>query len=128
RLSMKSQCLKFAVMALVAAGMAFAQQPVNVANVPHVIVNTAPTTAVTESGTWNMNANATLAAETTKVIGTVNVAAAQSIGVTGTFWQATQPVSGTFYQATQPVSGTFWQTTQPISIAPAQSFSTVTNA
>lgn len=27
------------------------------------------------------------------------------IGVTGTFWQATQPVSGTFFQATQPVSG-----------------------
>lgn len=26
------------------------------------------------------------------------------IGVTGTFWQATQPVSGTFFQATQPVS------------------------
>ena len=38
-----------------------------------------------------------------------------TFGVTGTFWQATQPVSGTFYQATQPVSGTFWQTTQPIS-------------
>ncbi len=36
-------------------------------------------------------------------------------GVTGTFWQATQPVSGAFYQATQPVSGTFWQATQPVS-------------
>lgn len=36
---------------------------------------------------------ATLAAETTKVIGTVNVSAGQTIGVTGTFWQATQPVS-----------------------------------
>jgi len=47
---------------------------------------------------------ATLSAETTKVIGTVNVAAAQTIAVTGTFWQATQPVSGTFWQATQPVS------------------------
>lgn len=51
--------------------------------------------------------------------------------VSGTFWQATQPVSGpltdvqlrasplsvtgTFFQATQPVSGTFWQTTQPVS-------------
>jgi hypothetical protein len=60
-----------------------------------------------------------------------------TIGVTGTFWQATQPVSiatmpttpvtGTFWQATQPVSiatmpttpvtGTFWQATQPVSIA-----------
>jgi len=29
-----------------------------------------------------------------------------TLGVTGTFWQATQPVSGTFWQATQPVSGT----------------------
>lgn len=27
-----------------------------------------------------------------------------TIGVAGTFWQATQPVSGTFWQATQPVS------------------------
>jgi hypothetical protein len=27
-----------------------------------------------------------------------------AIGVTGTFWQATQPVSGTFWQATQPIS------------------------
>ena len=27
-----------------------------------------------------------------------------SLAVTGTFWQATQPVSGTFYQATQPVT------------------------
>ena len=58
-----------------------------------------------------------------------------TIGVTGSFWQATQPVSiasmpstpvtGTFWQATQPVSiasmpstpvtGTFWQATQPVS-------------
>jgi hypothetical protein len=27
-----------------------------------------------------------------------------TVGVTGTFWQATQPVSGTFWQATQPIS------------------------
>ena len=69
-----------------------------------------------------------------------------TIGVTGLFWQATQPVSiasmpstpvtGDFWQATQPVSltslpdssvtiknaslavtGTFWQATQPVSIA-----------
>ena len=68
-----------------------------------------------------------------------------TIGVTGSFWQATQPVSiasmpstpvtGDFWQATQPVSltslpdssvtiknaslavtGTFWQATQPVSI------------
>jgi hypothetical protein len=45
----------------------------------------------------------------------VVVTARDSISVTGTFWQATQPVSGTFWQATQPVSGTFWQATQPVS-------------
>lgn len=38
-----------------------------------------------------------------------------TLGVTGTFWQATQPVSGTFWQTTQSVSGTFWQATQPVS-------------
>jgi len=38
------------------------------------------TQAVTQSGTWS------------------------GVGVTGTFWQATQPVSGTFWQSTQPVS------------------------
>jgi hypothetical protein len=32
------------------------------------------------------------------------VPVAGTVGVTGTFWQATQPVSGTFWQATQPVS------------------------
>lgn len=94
----------------------------------HVVVDAAPTTAVT--GTfWQ---------------------ATQP--VSGTFFQATQPVSGTFFQATQPVSiaapvavtiatapalvastavighvvvdaapstavtGTFWQATQPVSI------------
>jgi hypothetical protein len=37
----------------------------------------------------------------------VNIgAAAVTVPVSGTFWQATQPVSGTFWQATQPVSGT----------------------
>ena len=59
-----------------------------------------------------------------------------TIGVTGLFWQATQPVSiasmpstpvtGDFWQATQPVSiasmpstpvtGDFWQATQPVSL------------
>lgn len=57
-----------------------AQQPVVFSSPQHVIVDTAPTTAVT--GTfWQ---------------------ATQP--VSGTFWQATQPVSGTFWQATQPIS------------------------
>jgi len=47
--------------------------------------------AVSQSGAWSVAA--TLAEETTKIIGTVNIAAGQTIGVTGTFWQATQPVS-----------------------------------
>lgn len=34
----------------------------------------------------------------------VNAYVTNTIAVTGTFWQATQPVSGTFWQATQPVS------------------------
>jgi hypothetical protein len=34
----------------------------------------------------------------------VSLASVPTHGVTGTFWQATQPVSGTFWQATQPVS------------------------
>jgi hypothetical protein len=34
----------------------------------------------------------------------VSIKASTAIGVTGTFWQTTQPVSGTFWQATQPIS------------------------
>jgi hypothetical protein len=49
--------------------------------------------AVTNAGTFAVQAAATLAAETTKIIGTVNIAAGQTVGVTGTFWQATQPIS-----------------------------------
>lgn len=37
-----------------------------------------------------------------------------TIGVTGTFWQTTQPVS-IASMPTTPVTGTFWQTTQPVS-------------
>jgi len=69
---------------------------------------------VTNAGTFAVQA--TLAAETTKVIGTVNVAAGQTIGVTGTFWQTTQPVSIASMPST-PVTGTFWQATQPVSNA-----------
>lgn len=46
----------------------------------HVVVDTAPSTPVTNVGTFATQS--TLAAETTKVIGTVNVAAAQTIAVT----------------------------------------------
>ena len=57
----------------------------------------------------------------------VAVSPNNSVAVTGTFWQATQPVSGTVAisgtanvnvtNASIPVTGTFWQTTQPISAA-----------
>jgi hypothetical protein len=52
---------------------------------------------------------ATLGAETTKVIGTVNQGTSP--------WVISGAVTGTFWQTTQPVSGTFWQTTQPVSLA-----------
>jgi hypothetical protein len=72
----------------------------------------------------------------------VNAFVTNSVAVTGTFWQATQPVSGTVTAnqggtwtvqpgntanttawlvtgtgGTFPVTGTFWQATQPVSIA-----------
>jgi len=57
----------------------------------------------------------------------VAVSPNNSVAVTGTFWQATQPVSGSVSitgtanvnvtNASIPVTGTFWQTTQPISAA-----------
>ena len=58
-------------------------QPVSLASLP--------SHPVTNAGTFPVQA--TLLAETTKVIGTVNVAGV--VPVTGTFFQATQPVSGT---------------------------------
>lgn len=81
-------------------------------------------TALPVSGT--VTANATLAAETTKVIGTVNVAAAQTIATTnaGTFAvQAAQ--SGTWtVQPGNTANTTAWKVdgsavTQPVSIATA---------
>lgn len=83
------------------------------------------TQPVSNAGTFAVQAAAVLAAETTKVIGTVNIAAAQVIGVTGTFWQATQPVSIASMPST-PVTGTFWQATQPVSGTVSVSGSTMT--
>lgn len=59
---------------------------------------------VKNTGTFAVQSAATLAAETTKVIGTVNVSAGQSIGTTGTYFQALQPVSvhGTTFTAVNP--------------------------
>lgn len=92
----------------------------------HVIVDTAPTTAVTGPLT-DVQLRAT------------------AVPVSGTFFQATQPVSiaaavpvtdngssltvdGTVgISGTVPVSGTFWQSTQPVSLASVPSHA-VTNA
>lgn len=54
---------------------------VSVGNIPHVVVDTAPTTAVT--GAFFQATQP------------VSLATAPTTPVTGTFWQATQPVSGT---------------------------------
>jgi len=48
-------------------------------------------------------------------LGATTLSALENIGVTGTFWQATQPVS-IATMPTTPVTGTFWQATQPVSI------------
>lgn len=72
-------------------------QPVSLASVP--------SHPVTNAGTFPVQA--TLSAETTKVIGTVNVAGV--VPVTGTFFQATQPISGTVTANTglaQPLTDT----------------------
>ena len=84
---------------------------------------------VTAIKTW---LEARTGAKTTANSISVNVASDQTVPVSGTFWQATQPISGsvsisgsaavtgpltdTQLRATAvPVSGTFWQATQPIS-------------
>ncbi|MDD5406988.1 MAG: hypothetical protein PHE73_08640 [Sulfurovaceae bacterium] len=74
--------------------------------------------AVTNAGTFAVQAAATLAAETTKVIGTVNIAASQTIAVTNTGTFAVQ-AAATLAAETTKVIGT-------INIAAAQTLATVT--
>jgi hypothetical protein len=74
----------------------------------HVIVDSSATVGVTGPLTDTQLRTAAVP---------VSLASVPTHGVTGAFWQVTQPVSGAFWQATQPVSGTFWQTTQPVSAA-----------
>lgn len=97
----------------------------NNANGQATMANSAP--VVLASNQASVPVAATLTAETTKVIGTVNIAASQSVAVstinsvapafgTGVRGATVQrvtiatddsvPVTGTFWQATQPVSGT----------------------
>lgn len=61
-----------------AGAVAGTEMQVDVLTMPTVTVNSH---AVTNAGTFAVQAAATLAAETTKVIGTVNIAAAQTVGL-----------------------------------------------
>lgn len=99
--------------------------------------------AVTQSGSWSVAVGAALPAGT-NVIGHVIVDSAPTttvtgtVGVVGTFWQATQPVSLASLPAlaagsavighvivdaapTTAVTGTFWQSIQPVTQTPATS-------
>ncbi|TDK63563.1 hypothetical protein [Sapientia aquatica] len=89
------------------------------------------TQVITLANSTGVNIAAVKAASTAAVAAdpalVVAISPNNTVGVTGTFWQATQPVSGTFWQTTQPVSiasmpttavtGTFWQATQPVSLS-----------
>lgn len=62
------------------------------------------TTRITDgTNTATVKAASTAALTTDKAL-VVAVSPNNSVAVTGTFFQATQPVSGTFFQATQPIS------------------------
>lgn len=87
-------------------------QALMAASTPVAIASNQSAIPASQSGTWNIGtvttltgitnavtANATLSAETTKVIGTVNVAAGQTIATTNAGTFAVQPAS-----ATAPVS------------------------
>ena len=49
----------------------------------------------------------------------VDISGSSGVGVTGTFWPATQPISGTIdaITASVAVTGAFFQATQPVSLA-----------
>lgn len=71
-----------------------ATQPISIA-VP-VVLGASPGTAI---GTVAVSGTVTLGAAAATTIGTVNIAAGQNVGITGSVG-----VTGAFYQATQPVS------------------------
>jgi hypothetical protein len=91
-------------------------QPVSVASIP--------SHAVTNSGTFAVQAATTLTAETTKVIGTINVASAQSIASTQSGTWTVQP-GNTANTTAWKVDGS--AVTQPVSVASIPSHA-VTNA
>lgn len=102
-------------------------QPVSIASLPALTAGSAVIGhVITDTGSVT---NATLSAETTKVIGTVNVAASQAIGLAAgsavighVINDASSAVIGHVIVDTAPttaVTGTFFQATQPVSIATA---------
>ena len=74
------------------------------------------TTRLTDgTNTASVKAASTAAVAADKAV-VVAVSPNNTVGVTGTFWQSTQPVSIASMPST-PVTGTFWQSTQPVSLA-----------
>lgn len=79
------------------------------------------TTRITDgTNTTTVKAASTAAIASDKAL-VVAVSPNNSVAVTGTFFQGTQPVSGSVsvsnFPGTQAVTGTFFQVTQPVSIA-----------
>jgi hypothetical protein len=115
--------MKRILLALVfASAIAFAQQPVTVANPSLAVTGAFWQSTQPVSGTfWQSTQPVSLASLPALVAGSAIVGKVgidqttpgttngvqvtnSSLAVTGTFWQSTQPVSGTFWQSTQPVS------------------------
>jgi hypothetical protein len=79
---------------------------------------TAPSYGNLYGGSDGTNLRAISVDTSGRTVVTGSVSVANTVPVSGTFWQATQPVSGTVtanVSGTVPVSGTFWQATQPVS-------------
>jgi hypothetical protein len=103
-----------------------ATQPISAAALPLpalAATSTLQTTGNTSLGSIDTKTPAlgqALAAASTPVVLTAaqmtTLTPLSTVGVTGTFWQATQPVSMATAPTT-PVTGTFWQATQPVSLA-----------
>lgn len=109
--------------------------PVSLASVPSHAVTNAGTFAVqaSQSGTWNVtNISGTVSLPTgaateakQPALGTAGTASSDVITVQGVTGMTAVKVDGS--AVTQPVSGTFWQATQPVSLASVPSHA-VTNA
>jgi P pilus assembly chaperone PapD len=96
--------------------------------VPHHIIESGTVTTVTGVTTVSTVTNLSQLGGVAVAMGTgtrsagtqrVTIATDDSVPVTGTFWQATQPVSltSTTITGSVAVTGTFFQATQPVSIA-----------